>query len=305
MILSLLVGSLLVGRQIVDRAKIQRIIFEFDYYEKAFHQFYDTYRAVPGGLSYKSCIKHAEFQGCYCSPSGNCIGTTKCEGQASNEDWCRYYANSSASHKILPNTFSGEWCATIQLKASRYLDKSLMPGNGTTGVCDDRSQEFNVYKGNNRSSEVAIASFNPEVKVKFIGYDGRAAVDKTKNNIYYANKLKGHSGIIFFSKLTREQVYNQGKSNQYSEYLFGTTKFGVLTANLTSQLDAKIDDGRPGNGKILAIKNEYAWNPVPSKDEVDKVCYDGDYADLEHAIYGNSKDTKYGCNIIKVMEDVK
>ena len=62
LILSLLVGSLLVGRQIVDRAKIQRIIFEFDYYEKAFHQFYDTYRVVPGNLDYKTCIKHAEFQ---------------------------------------------------------------------------------------------------------------------------------------------------------------------------------------------------------------------------------------------------
>ena len=69
LILSLLVGSLLVGRQIVDRAKIQRIIFEFDYYEKAFHQFYDTYRVVPGNLDYKTCIKHAEFQGEVCDPN--------------------------------------------------------------------------------------------------------------------------------------------------------------------------------------------------------------------------------------------
>ena len=52
----------MVGRQIVDRAKIQRIIFEFDYYEKAFHQFYDHYRFVPGNLSEKNCRKYPEFQ---------------------------------------------------------------------------------------------------------------------------------------------------------------------------------------------------------------------------------------------------
>ncbi|MBR1428860.1 MAG: hypothetical protein IJ590_01250 [Rickettsiales bacterium] len=61
-ILSLLVGSLLVGRQIVDRAKIQRIIFEFDYYEKAFHQFYDTYRVVPGNIDLKTCQKYADMR---------------------------------------------------------------------------------------------------------------------------------------------------------------------------------------------------------------------------------------------------
>ena len=61
LILSLLVGSLLVGRQIVDRAKIQRIIFEFDYYEKAFHQFYDTYRIIPGHMTQKVCKRYAVF----------------------------------------------------------------------------------------------------------------------------------------------------------------------------------------------------------------------------------------------------
>ena len=61
LILSLLVGSLLVGRQIVDRAKIQRIIFEFDYYEKAFHQFYDTYRVVHENIGQAEAKKYAEF----------------------------------------------------------------------------------------------------------------------------------------------------------------------------------------------------------------------------------------------------
>jgi hypothetical protein len=68
-----------------------------------------------------------------------------------------------------------------------------------------------------------------------------------------------------------------------------------MSSKLTSELDAKIDDGRPGSGRFLAFKtvNE------------EKYCYDKIAAEAHRAIYNSTSDSKYGCDILYVMEDVK
>ena len=74
-----------------------------------------------------------------------------------------------------------------------------------------------------------------------------------------------------------------------------TSTKAAMSSKLTSELDAKIDDGRPGSGRFLAFKtvNE------------EKYCYDKVAAEAHRATYNADTDNKYGCNIIKVMEDVK
>ena len=140
LILSLLVGSLLVGRQIVDRAKIQRIIFEFDYYEKAFHQFYDTYREVPGSFTYKNCIKYSEFEGYICS-------NTKCQGNSNDEKtwadhntWCNGFGiKQSVPSKLISNYGFADDQPFAVLQAAKLIE-SQVPRQYSKGTA-------NQYKG--------------------------------------------------------------------------------------------------------------------------------------------------------------
>jgi hypothetical protein len=73
---------------------------------------------------------------------------------------------------------------------------------------------------------------------------------------------------------------------------------------LASELDAKIDDGRPTTGNLMGIK--------PSKGRVEtdtekskQYCYDMSGNDIEHAIYNSSTNTQYGCDLVYVLKPVK
>ena len=138
--MSLLVGSLLVGRQIVDRAKIQRIIFEFDYYEKAFHQFYDTYRTTPGGLTQKECMKHSVFQGNITYINGSSRPTKF----VSHNEWCNGYCNSvkMTSSKIYDSlSYRGAMHGIHNLLKSGLISEDAVPYVDETMQMDNTVQK--------------------------------------------------------------------------------------------------------------------------------------------------------------------
>ncbi|MBR1429533.1 MAG: hypothetical protein IJ590_04765, partial [Rickettsiales bacterium] len=293
LILSLLVGSLLVGRQIVDRAKIQRIIFEFDYYEKAFHQFYDTYRVVPGNLDEQTCMKHAEFikDGTrYCTWQQNASSSlvTKMRDKKLNGSYnsLRPY---TSSMKLL-------YLAGLIEKWEGYgfanTENDLIPivyNNGNVYL-NTFSYMHALFPSSSYDRQIYISYLGWKKVTGNMGHDGMQRYlnyntdNELFNNNFFSN-LKEHNTIMF-------------------KYLEGTTGSGearrtsakaAMDAKLTSELDAKIDDGRPGSGRFLAFKN--VNDP--------KYCYDKIAAEAHRAIYNSTSDSKYGCNILYVMEDVK
>ena len=80
---------------------------------------------------------------------------------------------------------------------------------------------------------------------------------------------------------------------------------GALSAKPTSELDTKIDDGRPGTGKVVAFKGNASRRTGASADEILKTYYDRPVKEINKAIYHSNTNLKFGCNVIKVMEDVK
>ena len=80
---------------------------------------------------------------------------------------------------------------------------------------------------------------------------------------------------------------------------------GALSAKMASELDAKLDDGRPGTGRILAMKAGSAHDKGVSMDTHNAVCYDKRADEVDKAIYQSDTNMKYGCNIMKIMSDVK
>ena len=319
LILSLLVGSLLVGRQIVDRAKIQRIIFEFDYYEKAFHQFYDTYRVVPGNVSAETCKKHAEFRKyntCPDSCPANLPKKLMC-------GWCKNASNQK-SYVLLSGLIEDKYKFKSEGFASNSYDYLNYYKHSIVG-CQGGILSNGVWL-NNPAYEF-VASFMPNAFFYFTGFKfdkmiasglslkeyerlafpssniffNRTLPHELDNGIF-RKQLDDHNAMVFFY-IRQESVggnYNRGAANVEEN-----TTFGLLSAKLMSQLDSKIDDGRPGTGTLLAMKGGFAHRSRSNENEHKKVCYDQMADNVDKAIYESSTDLKYGCNIIKVMEDVK
>ena len=61
LVISSLVGSVMVGRKIIDRTKTQQLMSEIEYYEKALQEFHDIYKGVPSSVSKKMCQRYAVF----------------------------------------------------------------------------------------------------------------------------------------------------------------------------------------------------------------------------------------------------
>ena len=317
---------MLVGRQIVDRAKIQRIIFEFDYYEKAFHQFYDTYRYVPGALPYKECIKHAEFK----------MPDFTFNGEGGNNDFCSCLSIKKGSNaKLLSSSTSILMNIKPQLAASGLIDAkfsevfklyhSLYWGGPNIYQCNNAGRDTGLdslysdskphpYSFQSSFSGRALIQFNAYNK-QFIDAHGLWSTFRKHSfngsNTYFTesyavewdnagfrNATLNHNLMAFIDAPT---IFFDGKTR----YANDTKKYGALNAKMAGELDAKIDDGRPGSGRLLAMKSAFAHVSATNDKSYIENCYDKDATEINKAIYHSSTDLKYGCNIIKVMEDVK
>jgi len=79
----------------------------------------------------------------------------------------------------------------------------------------------------------------------------------------------------------------------------------ALSAKMSSELDAKLDDGRPGTGRILAMKGGRAHAQNASESQHLANCYDKMADQVDKAIYHSSTNLEDGCNITYIMSDVK
>ena len=338
LILSLLVGSLLVGRQIVDRAKIQRIIFEFDYYEKAFHQFYDTYRVVPGNLSEKICKKHAVFRNydgnaCnYVATDGSYSLVTHVNNAKLNGSYNTKRSFTHAMHMLYLSGLIDKWDNYKKSPSGsdgdgdgagdgvniRWTDadgNECYEGqtyNGEEIICwpwfvwqgiswDEYENEYQNKQQNNLSDMQALfpsSSYDKKIYISFLGWKkigDNMRVNKGMPS--YLNDL-GYNEVLnnnWFNNINEHNTIMMKYLESSNNTATSASTQASLNAKLTSELDAKIDDGRPGSGRFLAFKN--VNDP--------QYCYDKTSNEVHLAIYNSDKDNKYGCNIIKVMGDVK
>ena len=139
------------------------------------------------------------------------------------------------------------------------------------------------------------------------------------SNTYFNRKLPHEFDNAQFKKAidlknALEIIYYQTEENRSHNTLNASQDvinslqingYGALSAKMASELDSKIDDGRPGTGKVLAMKSGDAHRVETSEAQHIAGCYDKTADKVDKAIYHTTTNLKYGCNIIKVMEDVK
>ncbi|MBQ7536805.1 MAG: hypothetical protein IJT14_01645, partial [Rickettsiales bacterium] len=295
LILSLLVGSLLVGRQIVDRAKIHKVITELNFYDNIVHQFYDTYREVPGSMSYKNCMKYSEFQGTVCKDA-LCVGAiTDNTRIADHQDWCSNLAiNTNTNAKIIENFDKTDEQVFAVLQASKLMEWQFAPYAGKA-LNNINRQYFPLVWQVVQNHIAAYANYSHNVRIYMYGFQPR----------FLANYLSGDKNIDkakLYPKILNHNVLILRDDQSYSSK---RVKHGsALSSALMSQLDAKIDDGRPFTGRLFGLRNNTTFG-MTDETKLAQYCYDKTGENVEKAIYNESKNEEYGCNIAYIMSDVK
>ena len=298
------------------------------------------YRVVPGPFDYKTCLKYGVFKGCVANDDGPCG-----YGNLSHETFCNRLKNNTSggfgntgsstmtsgningSRKFLNPSIEGSYynsmgflslVGMIEQKVPLFLDYSNASVNnrknqmyGLWYYAKNYRQRFNLF---------ATASFDNHVNVGFHGFgnilNGQQeykrnfkfwAVEESgayeTDDLLWRNAVHNHNTMIMFGN---QSCASERNCNFYGCSPFCKKSTGALSAKMSSELDAKIDDGRPGRGKLLAYKADYARSKDKLDDaEMQRICYDKLPSQVSKAIYHNSTNMLYGCNIIKVMDDIK
>ncbi|MBR1429554.1 MAG: hypothetical protein IJ590_04870, partial [Rickettsiales bacterium] len=301
------------------RAKIQRIIFEFDYYEKAFHQFYDTYRVAPGNLSVSDCNKYATFKNAL-----NCNGKFLTQNRRNQSVMGGDLAYGSVSNAM----------KQMQIAGLIEGDKNLYAaGIGTSTGCNWNNPGYQCSV--NRDKTIIISGntnggFNNGTGPHYFPYSSYDSIAYIQPMGYHIDKWAQHGGYKNFSDWTycgSNTYSNSSMPHEFQNLVYQRAlnhhntltilrqatvsrdvlvpKTSALPAKLASEIDAKLDDGRPGTGRILAMKGGNAHKPGATEDEHLANCYDKMADQVDKAIYHSGTDLKHGCNITYVMEDMK
>ncbi len=256
---------------------------------------------VPGNLDYKTCIKHAEFSGCACSNAHrNTCGVypeKSCDVKYDNQTWCaKHTVTRSISKKVVSCMGIPQYNSMIQLKKAGLINQDSMRYESGDWLTDTYACIIQ-WDGNllGRAAgytniHEARASFNPDVEIYFRGLGPTETIQSGYE--VYRKSLVNHNAIFTFLDKSHNGWHSIDQNS------------ATLSAKMTSELDAKIDDGRPGSGRLLALKAGYSL--IKDDNETKKaVCYDQLVGDIQKSIYHASTNLKYGCNMMYIMEDVK
>jgi hypothetical protein len=75
---------------------------------------------------------------------------------------------------------------------------------------------------------------------------------------------------------------------------------GIVSPAQMNKIDQKMDDGRPGTGRVLALKSGLGRTSDAAVSK--SVCYNDLATNVSNAYYLNSDDAIYGCNIVAVIQ---
>ena len=314
LILSMLLGTLLVGRKIVDRAKMQRIIFEIDYYKKSLTLFRDTFDVLPGNIDKETCMKYSEFSLINVA-DGEDVGAF-CASDRTNRSAKSRMTDGYVNSSIIGT--SDKW--SIFLETMRQMKTGKIINEVNSSIEDDETvvsvESTTLNSGPNKidcqscisyenikktqgttsfdtSGAVSIAGIriNSDTyarKLNFIrgsnDYDNKGHELQDTN---YANAMNGNN-IIFF--------YRNTPADADSYYGSGSRATGIVSADILNKLDVKIDDGRPGSGNVLALKNGYVKSDGLTTADQKRICYNDLQNNVSNAYYTSETEDEYGCN---------
>ena len=252
---------------------------------------------VPGNIQYKQAIKLAEFVSfANHTTSGTLSGAVYEVPVGDKIVASRYYG---------ANAFN-----MLHLKIAGLIENNMTAREAQNSKVQHGNllKESNEYCGNAyQKIRYPETSWDSNIRVNFYGY--------TKQNKSFScmSNVSTMKNELFVSESVKNAVLDKNSISIFhmNDSFVRKGKSATFSARMMSELDAKIDDGRPGTGKLIGLKGQHAYqegttgNEEENPDTTLNVCYDQHVAQAGTAVYHTSTDLKYGCEVLKVMEDVK
>ena len=217
-VVGMIVGAITVGRTMADAAALQGVISDFDRYRTATMAFRDKYKALPGDMMNASTVWTAD-PGCPAPTASDAFITTTCDGNGNG------FIGDSSGDPLGAQASYGETLFFWQhLANEQFID---IPYNGRLSTASNGiTPGVNVPK-----SKMTTASFS----VRFF----------PTNDGVSANYFPAAYNHVFFL----------GAFSSTATAYQSPAYFAGLSADDAKAIDLKIDDGRPGLGKVLAPNN--------------------------------------------------
>ena len=286
---------------------------------------------VPGNLDYKRCAKYSNFKDnkSFKGKSNEEVTGNVCDGLKHMQDGktqtFNLMINGHNSSGIMKGDLSGR---SISSAAWELYFVGLIENMPRFFWIGSATEDADVYSGGTGmfvdGCNLAPISFEETYgKVEFVGWHFDKVIDNKWNvlpgsNTFHNKSAKhefdnknfvqiiDHHNTIFFAKTAkRMDAMTRDADGRYDYHGEVRNVEPIVSSRIASQLDAKIDDGRPGKGKLLSFKGPYGYLSTTNEDQQKQVCYDQTADNVYSAIYNNSTNMKFGCNLMKVMEDVK
>lgn len=218
-IISLLAGGVVAGKSIMRAAEIRTILSTLDEYTQAIGHFQEKYEELPGDMSRATQVwgAHGTCPGSSATPS---TGLETCDGDG----------NGLITHTTLvalPN-----WLETY--RAWQHLAAAGMIEGRFIGVPLNNTMDFSL----------GINANIPDGKVPGMGVAIQHYVSTAVAGIRFASD---YGNVLEYGALFRETVVNNGI------WPIG----GAMSGREMFNFDTKVDDGRPGFGKIMTFVNGF------------------------------------------------
>jgi len=282
---------------------------------------------VPGALTQKECVKYSEFNRADLVVKANSMGTSRtfCGCCALTQKYnSKLISPTTAELIVLKEQFAASNLLDIKVEDVLDFKNSKNWGGSTDEVqcaykygdldsvfSDSKPHPYSFQSSFSNRTLIQFNAYNKQfidshnlwAKFRKHSFNGSNTYFTEKyavewDNAGFRNATLNHNLMAFVDAPT---VFYNGKTR----YVNDTKKYGALNAKMAGELDAKVDDGRPGSGRVLAMKSAMAHVSATNDKYYMENCYDKNATEINKAIYHSSNDLKYGCNIIKVMEDVK
>jgi prepilin-type N-terminal cleavage/methylation domain-containing protein len=231
-VIGLLAGGILIGRDLAQRYEVRKILLEANSYVVSLQQFKAKYGALPGDMPNATSVwGRADGGG-----TGDCLspltdissGAPTCNGNGNGIiDTDTSFVNPATGFVEATCEYYRVW---QQLVAGEFITGSFTGVSGIAGCAANSQPGVNVPKGAMDATGYSIASFGevttPPGNARF--FDGNYA-----NTLMFGGKISGNYSIN-----------------------------PALTAADALQIDMKADDGAPTIGNIRVTKT--GWGPTPN-----------------------------------------
>jgi prepilin-type N-terminal cleavage/methylation domain-containing protein len=235
-VIGLLVGGVLVARDLIRAAEMRTVLSQVDNYKAATNIFRLKYNGIPGDMIDATDFFGTDPGGCPNTPANTTPKTGTCNGngngQISSENWDNYesmceqyrFWQQLADAGLIPGMYTGvsqftsagpppvQWCDG----AEAWKDREVPSGKISGSVF--AVEYYDSYSYANAGSPLALP----------VGNTGH-------NYILFSGTVR--AGAFAF--------WRSGGSN------------GIISAQEAYNIDSKIDDGKPEAGSVLSLQLMY------------------------------------------------